>query len=156
MRNFLPLMLGLAACNTLASAESPPTTNEPGANAIECSLHYRASYELLEGQSPDDPAFQFAEEAMTLEGNESGTISLENLTVEGNFASDEFEGAAFHLAVETGDVSLFRAIYQFEHGGVPLNQFHGDHGFTGLLYLTDPEQRGDYQLICKSVASSGG
>ncbi len=151
----------LTSCGESAAPDEPPSERlEPGADTIRCTLSYRASNELLTGQDPADPVFDFIEEEVSFRIDEGGfdveeTFELSGLTLEASVASNRHEGGEFHLWIAAGETHLFRALYQFRHGGVPRNVF-GSQGFTGLIYLTHPEEGGDYQLICESLATGDG
>ena len=151
----------LASCDESTAADEPPSERlAPGADTIRCTLSYRASNEVLPGQDPADPVFEFIEEEVSFRIDEDGfdveeTFELSGLTLEASVASNRHEGGEFHLWIAAGETNLFRALYQFRHGGVPRNVF-GSQGFTGLIYLTHPEEGGDYQLICESLATGDG
>ncbi|MEQ9324264.1 MAG: hypothetical protein RIF41_34190 [Polyangiaceae bacterium] len=141
-RRFLILAL-------IIGCQADETDAERPADFLSCSFYYRASNVLEPGQDPDDPALQHVEEVLVVRPNEEASATLGDLTVSGSFFSSEHDGASFSLAVvRDGNAPLFASLYQFGHGSTPENQFHGQHGFTGLIYLTHPENGGDYQLIC--------
>lgn len=122
-------------------------SNDP---TITCSAYYRETGVLQPGQSPDDPALQLVGESVTLVPNEEASLDLGELEFKFLFNSSDHEGRAFHLSAHTETGYIFQSLYQFDSRKLPKNQFVGEHGFTGLIYLTHPEHGGDYQVICVS------
>lgn len=127
------------------------SVGDPGAGSVDCTFYYRASNEVMEDQSPDDPAFQFEEHTLTVAADESESMTLEGLTLNLSYSDDAFEGGTVSMRVTAGDIRLFSTLYQLQDRQLPTNQFVGGHGFTGLMYLNHPTDGGDYQLLCKSV-----
>lgn len=137
-----------ASSNAGSGGEAPAQTAVPP-NRIECTFFFRASNEVGEGDDPADPKFEFEERTLVAAKNEDESTTLGKLTLDLRYDDSEEEGSSVGVSVSTADHPLFRTLYQLgEHGLV--NQFAGDHGFTGLVYLTHPTDGGDYQLICKS------
>jgi len=72
-----------------------------------------------------------------------------DLNVTATLFDDEFEGRSFQIVLFTVDGSVSAsAIYQFAPGTLPLDEFWGDHGFTGLHGLRDPQSGESVQWIC--------
>src|SRR5690606_35036969 len=117
---------------------------------VAYSVSYRASNTLQPGQSPNDPELQFTHEHISLPANEDAGFELGELAFKFAFHSSENEGRSFSVLVKADTQPVFQSLYQFGRNKMPKNQFIGDHGFTGLIYLTHPEQGGDYQFICSS------
>jgi hypothetical protein len=114
---------------------------------IECSVFFRESNELGEGDDPTDPRFQHQERTLRAAPDEDASSTLGRLTFDLHYSVSEQEGSSVHVAVTAGEQRLVSCLYQLGHAGV-RNQFVGDHGFTGLVHLTHPTEGGDYQLIC--------
>jgi hypothetical protein len=137
-------------CSNGGGGEAGRTAHAAVPSGIECSFNFRQSNELGEGDDPSDPEFQFQEELVNASSNEDAEATLGQLTLHLSYSVDEIEGTYAQVSVTTEDAALFRALYQVGDQGV-ANQFEGDHGFTGLIYLTHPTDGGDYQLICKAL-----
>lgn len=131
-----------------SSSGDSPSAPSATTGTIECTFYYRRTNNASEAMDPAD--LEFSEATLALSPNEEDTVTLGSMELSGNYSSSEFESASFHLRVTAGETTLFSTLYQLSDG-LPLNQFAGDHGFTGLMYLTHPTEGGDYQLICKSV-----
>ena len=110
-------------------------------HSIECSFYYR--------QSPTESNLE--EVVLQVAANETDTATLGQLRLDLRYSDDKFEGPSAGVSVLAGDEQTFGSLYQLKKSKLPNNQFQGDHGFTGLIYLTHPTQGGDYQLICRSV-----
>ena len=128
--------------------ESPAQTAVPP-DRIECTFVFRESNEVGEGDDPADPKFEFEERTLTVAKNEDASETLGKLSLNLSYSVDQHEGSGASLTVSNGDQQVFHALYQIGSRGL-INQFAGDHGFTGLIYLTHPTEGGDYQLICKA------
>jgi hypothetical protein len=116
-------------------------------SAIECSFFFRQSNEVGEGDSPSDPKFELQEQALSVEQDDDGSVTLGKLTLNVTYSVPEDDAPSVQIVV-SGETQLVRWLYQLGQEGL-ANQFSGDHGFTGLVYLTHPTEGGDYQLICK-------
>ena len=125
---FLTFCLGCCSCGSLQ-------------HSIECSFYYR--------QSSSENKLE--EVVLQVSANETERATLGHLRLDLRYSDDKFEGASAGVRVLAGDQQIFGSLYQLAQGKRPQNQFQGDHGFTGLIYLTHPREGGDYQLICKSV-----
>lgn len=129
-------------------------SEEPGAGprltegSIECAFYYRVTNEADSDTPPED--LQFSERVLQIGPNEEKTATLGLLQLHGTYSLSEFDADTFSLRVTAGETRLLSTLYQLS-GGLPVNQFVGDHGFTGLMYFTHPTEGGDYQAICKSV-----
>jgi hypothetical protein len=152
LRTPVLVVLMVPACSgdeDLPTQEGPP---EAGSGSIRCSYFYRESYEVMEGQSEDDPIFQHEERSLEVGPNETANEAMGQLELRVGYNASENEGSSFSLAVATTDgAALFSTLYQF--APFPKNQFIGGHGFTGLLYFRHPTAGGDYQAFCESVSS---
>ena len=83
-------------------------------------------------------------------GNRSATLG--DFRFRAQFVSDEFEGKALDVFVyPKGDQDpIAQGKYQFDDIDPPSNQFVGDHGFTGLIYVMHPQTEAELQYFCKS------
>ena len=118
-------------------------------SAVACTFFFRESNEVREGENPDDPKFQFQEHTLSVAQNEDDSTTLGKLSLSVRYDVSLEEGASVGIAASTAERQLVAWLYQLDERGV-ANQFKGDHGFTGLVYLTHPQDGGDYQLICKA------
>jgi hypothetical protein len=67
----------------------------------------------------------------------------------GEYRDDEFEGRSLRVSVRTGeDVQIFTSLYQLDRTQRPVNEFLGDHGFTGLNAVKDPANSENLQFAC--------
>ena len=138
--------------NAGSGGEAPAATAVPPAR-IECTFFFRQSNEVGEGEDPADPKFQFEERTVSVAQNEDDSLALGKLTLDVSYSVSEEEGASASVGVSTAEHPLVRTLYQLGERGL-INQFSGDHGFTGLVYLTHPSDGGDYQLICKARSTA--
>jgi hypothetical protein len=148
----LLLSLALAACST---SEDPAGTDAPGVEGaadgvIRCTYAYRESHELMEGQTGDEPAFQFEERVLQVGADERADELLGQLTLSVGYDIAEYDTSSFSLAAAAADTNVFSILYQVGDR-LPQNQFVGGHGFTGLLYFRHPTAGGDYQAYCEAV-----
>ena len=118
----------------------PARAADPG--SISCTLYYRPAA---------TEAYPEHEEAVVqVNANEQKSASLGKLQLTLSYTDTAWDGASASVGVAADDLRLMSSLFQFERGERPVNQFHGGHGFTGLIYLTHPTEGGDYQLVCKS------
>lgn len=118
--------------------------------SFDCTLYYRASTALAPGDRGDEPKFQHAERALHVGPNQRGEGTLGHITLSASYSDSPYDGSSFSLYVHDGEQALFRTLYQFARTQPPKNEFVGDHGFTGLVYVSAPsDPTGDYQFICK-------
>jgi hypothetical protein len=115
--------------------------------AIECTFFFRESNEVGEGDDPADPKFELEERVLSVQQDDDASVTLGKLTLSVTYSVPEDDGPSVQVVV-SGETQLVRWLYQLGQEGL-ANQFSGDHGFTGLVYLTHPTEGGDYQLICK-------
>jgi hypothetical protein len=152
--------LALAACGALCGCDAATARDADDARrrdvgaggelpvAIECAFHFRQSNEVMPGEDPDDPKFQFEERVLRVAAGEDASVTLGDLTLALAYAVPEEDVPAVSISATAGDARLVGWLYQLD--GAVRNEFAGDHGFTGLVYLTHPTEGGDYQLICKA------
>lgn len=134
--------------DTAADAASANCGSDAPPEAVECQFFFRQSNELMAGDDPEDPKFQFQERVVRVTPDESASETLGALTLAVAYDVPEQEVPTVGVSVTASDTRLVSWLYQL--GGGVQNQFVGDHGFTGLVYLTHPTEGGDYQLICKA------
>ena len=141
-----------AGANDPAQTSSGDLDGPSGAldGSVRCSYFYRLSHEVMEGQSPEDPAFQSEERVLGVAVDQDASETLGRLTFSVGFHSSEYDVDTISLRAADGDTSVLSILYQLS-SGLPQNQFAGGHGFTGLLYFTHPTAGGDYQAFCESV-----
>ena len=151
----LAIALCTQACSSAASSATSPTNSprEPIAKRrapasdfafeqpsrlaepyqVVCAIAYRTSVESTETQ----------EQRLRLRPREEKAITMGPHTLKANFFSDPFEGSSVNLRVDSTTW-----LFQFKEDHPPLNQFLGGHGFTGLIYVSDPELKDDLQFFC--------
>jgi hypothetical protein len=106
---------------------------EPIAVAIDCSMYYAETTETLTVDE-DEEAFE---------------RTYGQVHVEGRYFDDEFEGRSFQLGFHTDDGVLgVNGLFQMPRDRIVANQFHGDHGFTGLQSVRDPGTEEGIQYAC--------
>jgi hypothetical protein len=71
------------------------------------------------------------------------------LIAQGTLSDPEFDARTFSLGIyaEDGSVSS-RTLYQMDRTHLPYNEFAGDHGFTGLHWVRDPDAQEVLQFAC--------
>jgi hypothetical protein len=71
------------------------------------------------------------------------------LVAGGMLDDSEFEGRSFSMIIYAEDSSvLSSSLYQMDQTRLPTNEFWGDHGFTGLHGVKDPEAQENVQFAC--------
>lgn len=130
---FLPaLALTLVACDP----DDEPPQDEPVPLAVDCSFFYLGEVEVtrvteskLEGSNP--------------------VLEFGGLRVAMSYFDDPWEARSFSISVYTQDgVVGSTALHQMDRHQPLLNQFVGDHGFTGLHYIHDPSADETLQYAC--------
>jgi len=139
MRHVIFVLLGAGAMAAVAC--HPAQAADPG--SISCTFYYRPA------ATEDYPEHE--EVVVQVSANEEKSATLGELELALSYADSAIEGAYARVAITADEQEVMASLYQFEPGERPINQFIGDHGFTGLIYLTHPTEGGDYQLICKSL-----
>lgn len=71
------------------------------------------------------------------------------LIASGHLSDSEYEGRSFSMTIfaEDGTVQS-SALYQLDRTRLPVNEFQGDHGFTGLNSVKDPDAQEGVQFAC--------
>jgi hypothetical protein len=71
------------------------------------------------------------------------------LIARGVLSDDEFEGRSYSLTIYAEDSSVYsHTLYQMDRTHLPYNEFAGDHGFTGLHWVEDPDAGEVVQFAC--------
>jgi hypothetical protein len=138
------LLVFAAGCGQSASA-----AESSAPEAVQCKLFWRASNTLGPSDSPTDPKFQFQERAIRVGRREQASASLADITLDVHYFSDPSEGSSVSVRAAFDGKALVSWLYQLSTSPPPKNQFIGDQGFTGLVYLTHPTKEGDYQFLCE-------
>jgi len=114
--------------------DAPLGEGDPVPIAVDCSYYYA-------GEQID----------VTYEVSETDTETPVGgkLIARAGLSDPEYEGRSFSVTIyaEDGTVSS-TAIYQMSKTCLPLNQFWGDHGFTGLNWVRDPDSGERVQYAC--------
>ncbi len=119
----------------------------PIADTVTCSAWHR----------PNDRVAPTADGELVVDMNIAGqdqTQSLEagDFRLATTFTWDEaFSGEGRSLSVSVSELSgppIVSHLYQIWSG--PIDQFAGDHGFTGLVYVTSPTTGAELQYLCKA------
>jgi hypothetical protein len=100
-----------------------------------------------------DCSFVFADNQIDVTYESSGapveTPVGGKLIATGTLTDDQFEGRAFSLGIHAEDGSVSAStLYQMERTHLPQNEFVGDHGFTGLNWVRDPDANETLQFAC--------
>lgn len=133
---FLPVLaLTLVACDPDDAADDEPD-DESVPLAVDCSFAYldevnttRVTDSTVEGSNP--------------------VLEFGGLLVAMSYVDDPWEGRSFSISVYTEDHGVSStALYQIDGTQPLLNQFLGNHGFTGLQYVGDPSADQTLQYAC--------
>jgi|SRR5688572_9438800 len=125
---------------TAASGESG---GAPGGEAVpmvvDCSFHWQGV----------DTNVRIEPNAESDGSGGDEPLAFGTLLVHTYFSDDEFEGRSFSIGVykEDGSVGM-NALYQMDRTKPLANEFWGDHGFTGLHSVSDPETDEGLQYAC--------
>jgi hypothetical protein len=128
----------LAGCSLGGSGVDLRSSKEFG---ITCEVFYR----------PDSGAsLSPAPVIMFKSGSDHKYLVFDDMTFIARFQDDQFEGRALFIKVTGVDESLefSRQMYQFDRENPPENQFIGNHGFTGLIYVFNPQTSSEMQYYC--------
>jgi hypothetical protein len=119
---------------TTTGAVTPITTGGPaGTIAVDCSFVF-ADVQVDRTYLPDE-AFDTPVGGKLIAG--------------GALFDDEFEGRSFTIRMFSEDGAVLSSVlYQFASGTLPVNEFAGDHGFTGLHAVKDPDADEVVQFAC--------
>lgn len=71
------------------------------------------------------------------------------LIADGALFDDPYDGRSFSLTIYAEDSSvLAHSLYQMDPTRLPVNEYFGDHGFTGLNSVKDPDAQETVQFAC--------
>ncbi|MEM7155326.1 MAG: hypothetical protein AAF799_20930 [Myxococcota bacterium] len=134
-----------AGCNDDATEGDTPGADsaadgpaEDEGIAVDCSFSFEgevqtARYNVADGELPSPPPLEFGDA----------------LIVEANVFDPDFEVRSFSITVYTEDGALSSTtLYQIAPGTLPVNEFFGQHGFTGLRYVNEPGTTRTLQFAC--------
>jgi hypothetical protein len=114
--------------------DAPLGEGDPVPIAVDCSYYY-------DGDQID----------VTYEVSETPTETPVGgkLIASGMLSDPEYDGRSFSVSIyaEDGTVGT-TAIYQMGRNCLPQNEFWGDHGFTGLNWVKDPDSGENVQYAC--------
>jgi hypothetical protein len=116
------------------ACESPVAEGDPVPIAVDCSFSF-------DGIQTD----------VTYEPSETRTETLVGgkLIAAAMLFDDEFEGRSFSVIIRAEDARVGSvALYQMRRDELPQNEFYGDHGFTGLNWVKDPDADENVQYAC--------
>jgi hypothetical protein len=143
----MALLLGVTACD--ARGSSAAGTSETGAvdgsageanesSGIPASIAVDCSFVFENVQT--DVTYAFGQHFDTAVGGK--------LIAAGSLDGSPFEGATFSIGIYAEDGTVgSTTIYQMG-GDLPVNEFVGDHGFTGLNWVRDPDAQEVVQYAC--------
>jgi hypothetical protein len=108
------------------------------AMVVDCSFYYQDVQQSVRFESTDDVG-----------GTLEQVQISDTLVVETTYSDSEFEGRSVSIRVLTAADELITAtLYQIDPARRPVNEFWGDHGFTGLNYVRDPANGETLQYAC--------
>lgn len=135
----LLLGLAIAGCDEGKNTDAAEQADDTGPDeavpiAIDCSFVFADNQIDVTYESP----------AMSVDTPVGG-----KLIASGVLWDDAFEGRSFSLTIfaEDGSVST-SALYQMDRTQLPANEFFGNHGFTGLQSVRDPDAQQTVQFAC--------
>jgi hypothetical protein len=126
-----------APASTASNCDGASTSSDDGAAvpiAIDCSFVF-ADVQHDVSYAPADARTE--------------TAVGGKLIASGMLSDDEYEGRSFSLTIyaEDGTVGT-HTLYQLDRSRLPVNEFYGDHGFTGLHQVSDPDGEDAVQFTC--------
>jgi hypothetical protein len=133
------LVLGVAAA--LAACDDGGATGEGGsAGDTEVPIAVDCSFSFAGVQT---------DVTYTVSDERTDTAVGGKLIASGMLSDPEYESRTFSLTIFAEDSSVgATAIYQMSRTQLPANEFHGDHGFTGLNWVKDPDADESVQYAC--------
>jgi hypothetical protein len=132
------LLLIFVACSPAADLQGDVTV-------INCETYYRSSA-TSEGQAQSSTAiFELSPD------EKERTETFSDLTLLAAYHDDAYDGRGLQIAVSDSKSGrqLASYLYQFQSDKLPVNQFQGGHGFTGLAYVYHPESPSELQFFCR-------
>ena len=110
--------------------------------SIDCRVSYRTSVTK-----------HLSESTITLTTNgDHKIIAFDDMEFNAQYWDDQFEGRSLLISVTSFDTGneVFRQLYQMDRGKRLINQFIGEHGFTGLIYVYHPGSTAELQCFCEA------
>lgn len=100
-----------------------------------------------------DCSFSYADEQIDVtydvDGGQAEFPVGGKLLAQGALFDSPYEGRSFSLTIYAEDSSvLAHSLYQMDPTRLPINEFVGDHGFTGLNWVKDPDTQENVQFAC--------
>jgi hypothetical protein len=128
-----------------SSAAPAPRTAPAGEAGFERPPRLAGKYEIacLVAYRENTQTAVAKETQLRIAPGDRKTLSLGPHEFQAMFSSEPSEGASLDLRVGS---TAWK--YQMDHMHPPLNHFLGGHGFTGLIYVSDPKLGDDLQFYC--------
>jgi hypothetical protein len=136
--SFIYGICGLTGCN----AASVPLRLATVPLTVQCHTAYRSR--VISRIEQEDMVTLTSE-------NDRVTLTYKDLTLTLFYSSStDYEGRFLKVSVTPAESSdeLAAALYQLSKTERPVNQFIGDHGFTGLQFIYHPVTRAELQYRC--------
>ena len=133
---------------TLSALGCDGASGDGGGGDLRCSAYYRSSVE-------GDTEHQALEEHLNAVNEEEQVAVLGEFRFSVLYFDDEYEGRELTVTVldELAQPArtIERQLFQLSRDSAPVNEFEGDHGFTGLSYVYHPTASGELQYLCHSL-----
>jgi hypothetical protein len=136
--------LGIIAATLFILSAGCAGDKEERASAIVCSTAYRVS--VTEPLTDIDNLRLQDEDSIQ-------SLPYIYLELHAQYSDGRLDGErALRLWVTPSgeDCELMSQLYQLPEDAGPVNQFAGDHGFTGLTYAHDPVSGAELQYWCEA------
>lgn len=152
LRALMTIALVLAACDEGTTdlgqfddsgCEAPATEDSAGGGepvplAVDCSIHWDGVTQSFRFEATDD-----------VSGDADPPLAFGPMLVGARLFDDEYDGRSFSISVYKEDGSVgAHTLYQMDRTVRPVNEFWGDHGFTGLNSVSDPDTNEGIQYAC--------
>lgn len=121
-------------CSDPTAADGADSGDAPLELAVDCSF-----------------AFAGAIETTRIEANAEyeARVVGGDLSMAATLSDDEFEGRSFSISIFSTDGTVSTSVlYQVAPGTRPINEFWGQHGFTGLHSVREPASGETVQWAC--------
>ncbi len=135
------VVLATACDSDGKAADAPGCDESEGGSAGEAAVPIAIDCSFSFADVQTDVTYLVGEDVETMVGGK--------LIASGNLSDPEYESRTFSLTIYAEDSSvLATSIYQMSRTQRPANEFHGDHGFTGLNWVKDPDAQENVQYAC--------
>jgi hypothetical protein len=139
----ISLLIGITVLSASCSS-SPEEASRQSVDpvSIDCRVFYRSSVTK-----------HLSETAITLTTNgDHKIIAFDDMEFNAQYWDDQFEGRSLLISVTSSDTGneVVRQLYQMDRGKRLINQFIGEHGFTGLIYVYHPGSTAELQCFCEA------